>query len=198
MKFNNYQHFQKNVGKKLSKNLKKMTGSAYELAETLAEELVSHLQGKQPRHILNFALDFIRPYIQTLGLRVSKLTPEKVEIVIPSKALHQDANQNLDEGALVSAALFAFKTLWRKNAPKGHFKIEVKKFEYEKIRDPQAPVRIRIEMSALARETLFAELSENKSAVQELTANILDTDQQILAKVHIQAELGLLKAINWN
>jgi hypothetical protein len=198
MKFNNYQHFQKNVGKKLSKNIKKFKSSAHVMAETLAQELVNHLQGRQPQHILNFALDFIRPYVQTLGLRVSKLTPEKVEIVVPAKLMTQDVNHNLDEGALVSASLFALKTLWKKNTPKGHFKIEIKKFEYEKIRDPKVPLRIRLEVSDLVREALFAELAENKTAMQEVTAHILDSDLQVLAKVHIQAELGLLKTINWN
>jgi hypothetical protein len=198
MKFNNYQHFQKSVSKKLSKNLKKITSSANDLAETLAEELVNHIQGKPPQHILNFALDFIRPYIQTLGLRVSKLTSENVEVVIPGKVLYQDVNQNLDEGALISASLFAFKKLWKKNSPKGHFKIEIKKIEFEKIRDPKAPVRIRLELSAMTRETIFADLVESKTATQDIMAHILDSELQVLAKVHIQAELSLLKAINWN
>ena len=188
-----YQHFQAELEKSFRQRLGQWSGSV----ETALENLAEQVDIKQPKQVLQFALDVVRPYLQSLGLRVAKLTAENIEVVLPEHPLHQDMKSFLDEGAVCSASLFAFRKLWKRNAPKGPFSWKVLKFEFEALRELQGPLHIKWNLPTLQREALYAELAETQRALQDTVVHVFNGQDQLVAQVHLHAELRAMKILDW-
>jgi hypothetical protein len=188
-KWTNFQHIRTGLSKKLNKRILKVTEAV--------EDFADHLDAKHPKQALNFALDLLKPYLQALGLRIAKLSEEQVEVIMPEKVLFQNSEHEHDEGAIVTAALFAYKTLWSKNAPKGNFQVQIKKVELEKVRAATGDLHIKILMSKLAREAVFADLADHNSATQEIQLQIYDINKQVVAQVQVSAMLKLAVSLDW-
>jgi hypothetical protein len=142
-------------------------------------------------------LDLARPYLQSLGLRISRLTFQDVEVVLPGKRMQQDAQQNFDEGAVVSAALFAYRKLWRKNAPKGPFSMKISSFEFERMLDLRGPLFLRVNLSPLQREAVYAELAQQKKSNHESVVQVFDPEDRVVAKLLVRSELQAQRVIGW-
>jgi hypothetical protein len=188
-----YQHIQAELQKVLGKEVGRVSG----LLEDFMSELAEQLEPGKSKRILNFALDVTRPYLQSLGLRTSRLTVEEVEVVLPGKILHQDSHQQLDAGAVVSASLFAYRRLWKKNAPKGAFTAKVLSFEFEQLKNLKAPLFIRVQLPALQRETVYSELSNKNFTHHEGVIQIFDQEDQVVAKMLVRSELRSVKVLDW-
>jgi hypothetical protein len=193
MRLRNFQQIQSRLQKKFGKNLNKK----FNKITGLMEEVTEQIDLRQPKTVLNFALDMIKPYLQTLGLRISKLSEEQIEVVLPEKFKYMDVNQELDEGAVCSAAVFAFRQLWLRNSPKGHFEIHIQKIQFERFRDLASDLFLRLELGTLNREAIFADLSDRKKAQTDMIVHIYDQKEQLVGQVNILAELNLVEAIEW-
>jgi hypothetical protein len=191
MRLRNFQQIQSHLQKKISKNINKK----FNKITGLVEEVTEQLDLRQPKTVLNFALDMIKPYLQTLGLRISKLSEEQIEVVLPEKFKYMDINQELDEGAVCSAAVFSFRQLWNRNSPKGHFEIHIQKIHFERFRDLHSDLLLRLELGKLNREAIFADLSDTKRASTDMIVHIYDREEQLVGQVNILADLKLIEAI---
>ncbi len=189
MNFNNlkipkYQHIQAHISR--------LTG----VFQDSLQDLTEHMNSGPPKQILNLALDVMRPYLRSLGLRVSQLSFQDIEVVIPAKPLSQDSQEQLDEGAVISAALFAFRRLWRKNAPRGSFHVDVLNFEFERLQPLSAPLFVRGHLPVSQREAIYVELSEHQRSVHEAGLQVYDEENQVVAKILVKSVLRMEKVLS--
>jgi hypothetical protein len=188
-----YQHIQAELQKVLGKEV----GRVSVLLEEFVSDLAQAIEPGKSKRFLHFALDLTRPYLQSLGLRTSRLTTEEIEVVLPGKILYQDSQQRLDAGAVVSASLFAYRRLWKKNAPKGAFSIKVLSFEFEELKPLLGSLFIRVQLPPLQREAVYSDLAGRNFSTHEGIIQIFDQQDQVVAKMLVRSELRAVKILDW-
>lgn len=169
-----------------------ITKNINNIAESLSKNL--RTQGK---YGLNLALDFIRPYFLSLGLRVAKLNSTQVEIVIPYKIKNLSGLNGIHEGVLVSTLIEGVHTLWNRNRPEGNFKVLVMGLGFSFLKPLQSDLRLRIEMNEVSRENSLAQLQIAQQAEQEIIGKFYNQDEILVAEGQIQLKLTNTPEIEW-
>jgi len=146
---------------------------------------------------LNLALDFLRPHIQALGLRIARLSRSQVEIVLPNKFRNRGSRGMVLEGAVVMAAVEALKWLWDQNKPDGNFRQEISKVTFEGLKPLMGELRLRDELAELPRETALLELANGNRSSMVMVVVVFDQDEQVVARVEVEMNLGLTPALQW-
>lgn len=168
-----------------------------DLVGDVVTDVVEQVQSPRTKQILNSALDVLKPHFQSLGLRVARLGTHEVEVVIPKKNRNLDEDGDFLTGVLMSTAVEAYRLLWKRNAPPGDFKVEILEVNFKSHKKPKGEVRVRWDLSELARESRWVELQRNKKTNQEAQLNFFDEDDQICAEVQIKGELRLQEMLEW-
>ena len=116
------------------------------------------------REILSTVLDFFRPLALGLGLRISKLKDTQLEMILPARKKNRNENEQMDESALLAAALRGTKILWLRNAPLGQFKQTVKTIQLRAVDTPDEGMSIlnkyylRVELPETHRELVLSQV----------------------------------------
>lgn len=165
------------------------------LSDALVRDLTHNLEVAVPQ--LSLALDFMRPHVRALGLRVARLSKDNIELILPAKFRNQSEAGYVLEGALVMAACEAAKWLWQQNRPEIGFQHGIQKIQLSCLQPLQGDLRLRIGLSEISRETVFLQLSKmNRSEHQDLVM-IYDKDEQLVAQVEILSEFSLTPSLEW-
>lgn len=175
----------------------KITAKVTEIAGELADQVATDLPSPRAKRLLNSALDFLRPHFLSLGMRVVRLSPHHVEIMVPAKPRNLDESGFIMEGILTSAAIEAFKQLWKRNAPEGFFENKVMGYQFEKFKELKGDIRLRCELSDLSREAILAELHKDKRSRTQVQIHFFNSEDQICAELNLQSELFLKEMIDW-
>ena len=91
----------------------------------------------------------------------------------------------------------AYRLLWKRNAPKGEFQINIKNVEARFLKFTKSDLHIRGELGDVAREARWAELSKNKRSLHQMTLHLFDDEDQICTEVEIESELLLKEMLEW-
>jgi acyl-coenzyme A thioesterase PaaI-like protein len=177
------------------KNFNFIAQLSTQLTGGLLRDLTQNLEAAVPQ--LSLALDFLRPHVRALGLRVAKLSKDNVELVLPAKFRNQSQDGHVLEGALVMAACETAKWLWLQNQPAAGFCQNIKKIQLECLKPLEGTLRLRMEMSEVARETVFLELAKMKKSEHQDLILIYDKDEQLVAQVEILSEFTLTPSLEW-
>lgn len=176
-----------------NKNFNKISG----LVESVVSDLAEQVTSPQTKKALNSALDLIRPHFLSIGARISVLGTSKVELTLPRKARNLDEHGQILPGVQISAAIEAYKLLWKRNAPEGEFQIVIKSVQSRFLKFTKSDLKIRGELGDLAREARWAELSKNKQSHHQMTLHVFDDQDQICSEVEIESELFLKEMLEW-
>ena len=171
----------------------------------LSQDLIHKLEGFSENFerqvpnakIVSLALDLLKPHIQALGLRVAKLSRTHVEIILPSKYRNLTAKGFVLEGAVVMAACEALRWLWLQNKPEGSFSHEFGRIQFESVKPLSGQLRLRAELTELARETALLELSKMQKSELTVMVLVFDHDEQLVAQVELESRLRLTPALEW-
>lgn|GEM_PF-4214051 len=178
-----------------------------QLGSRLRESLEGRGLQQQAQEILGLALDLTKPYLQGLGFRVAKLSPELIELIIPQKALLAGANGGLDEGLdpaiLCQAATYALNLLWLRSAhPQISARLWIRKLECEQIRPAVGNQRLTLTHSTILMESLRLALQQHGAPLEDKeplraqwTAQVFDQQESLTAKIEITAELRVLEKV---
>lgn len=183
------QDFQQNLDKKFQSNINKITN--------LVEEVTGHLKTQTPKSALNFALDLLKPYLQALELRISRLSLSSIEIIVPAKSKNLNSNNEIDEGILLSSALYGIQLLWEKRKPEGPTEIRMTAAQIEILKPRRGNLRLRTELGEIAREAIFAELVQNSRSHQDFSVQIFDEHDQIVAQIFLKIEFQHQPVLKW-
>ena len=162
-----------------------------------AEQIVEQINSPQARQILNSALDLVRPHFLSLGIRVTRLGTHEIEILVPRKMRNLDDRGDFIPGILMSATTEAYRLLWTRNAPPGEFQVTLEQVQFQALKTARGDVRVRFQLSDLAREARLAELSKNKISEHEGVLRLYDEEDQVCAEVQVKSRLLLKEMLEW-
>jgi hypothetical protein len=185
--------FQRDFNKNFKGNLNKIG----DLVESVVSDVAEQVTSPQTKKALNSALDLIRPHFVSMGARISILSTSQVELTLPRKTRNLDEHGQILPGVQVSAAIEAYKLLWKRNAPHGEFQIIIKNVQTRFLKFTKEDLRIRGELSDFARESRWAELAKNKKSQHQMTLHIFDQQNQICTEIEIESELYLKEMLEW-
>lgn len=167
------------------------------LAEKLLEEWAGSSKAQRSQQALSYALDMIKPHILSLGLRITRLGSSLVEILVPVKARNIDEHGKILDGVLISSGIEAYQMLWKRNAPKGLFSIEIKNCHWKLLQRAQGEVRVRLEVNEVQREAVLAQLQKNHQADHQASLHFYNKENQVCAEMQIEATLHLKEMLEW-
>lgn len=178
-------------------NFNKITKADFKPIQRVLEDVADGLKSPRARRVFNSALDYLRPYVQSLGLRITSLTRHRVEVLLPAKMRNLDEQNQVLEGAVISAATHAFRLLWNENKLEGDFQLQITSVHLQKQKVLQGDLRLRWELSELHRESIFAELIGQKRSRQETVIGVYNQDDMLVAQVDLKAEISLTEMLEW-
>ena len=185
--------FRRDFNKNFSKNLDKVT----DVMGGLATDVVEQVNSPKTKAALNSALDLLRPHFLSLGARVSILSSSQVELALPRKMRNLDEHGQILPEVQISAAVEAYRMLWRRNAPEGHFQIVIKEVQAKFLKFSKTVFKIRGELSEITRESKWAELAKHKRSSHEMTLHLFDEENQICSEIDIRSEFFLKEMLEW-
>jgi acyl-coenzyme A thioesterase PaaI-like protein len=162
------------------------------IAENLSQDL-----WRKTKQGLNFALDYVRPFFKSLGLRIAKLRSTQIEIIIPTKPKNWKSNGRIHEGVLLSTMIEAIEILWHRNRPEGNFNLQIQKAQIEFYKTLNSDIRFRMEMTEIERESVFAELNKTQESEQELIGKFYNQDEILVAEGQLKIKLTSPLEIEW-
>lgn len=178
-------------------NFNKITKGDLKPIRRVLEDVADGLKSPRVRRAFNSALDYLRPYVQSLGLRITSLNRTRVEILLPAKARNLNEQNQILEGAVISAASHAYRLLWGENKLEGDFQIQITAISLQKQKALLKDLRLRWELTELQREAIFAELISDKKSYQDAVISVYDRDDLLVAQVELKAEISLTEMLEW-
>ncbi len=137
---------------------------------------------------LSYALDVMRPFSAGMGLRISRLSDNQVEMVCPARTRNMTEGRELHEGALITAGVEAAKLLWMRHAPLEGFEIRATKVEAEFFKTQKEECRLRMALSEQEREAILASLRSLQKAQAQSEVHIFDESEQTIGVLRLQLE----------
>lgn len=183
----------KNIEMNLKKNLK---DRGLSLRPTDLAALVEGVAPKSTRTALSYALDFLRPFSAGMGFRITRLSDQHVELLVPARKRNQDEEGRIHEGALLTGALEAARLLWLRHAPLGDFVVHLAKVQFHVLQDYSGDVRVRMELSEIQREAVLAQIRAHQRAETEGTVHFYDEKEKSVAEATMTLQLKHIPGLN--
>lgn len=143
---------------------------------------IEHWAPQTSRDALSYVLNFLRPVVLGMGLRISRLSDEKIEIVIPTRAKNKNEEGSVHESILITAAIEGAKTLWLRHAPLGDFHIQVDEINLKNLKSSKAEIRMRLEAPEVLRQTVLGQLRVMNRARIENHIQFFEQGDQLVAE----------------
>jgi hypothetical protein len=177
-------------GKNLRKNLEmKLHERGISLRSTDLAALIEARAPKSSRAALGFALDLIRPFTAGMGLRISRLSDQNIEMILPVRKRNEAAPGRIHEGAMLTAALEAARLLWLRHAPHGEFSVQLKEATLQILQDYEGDLILRMELQEMQRETVLMQLRRHQQATPGTSVNIFDSKKKAIGKIEMTLHL---------
>lgn len=173
----------------MNRNLKKL-GEIF-------EEVSGSFQNHRARAFLTSALEFIKPHHLALGLRVSRLSTSKIEVVVPDRWKNQTDNGEIDPGILTSAAVMAAQLLLRRMDIPDLGPLALEEMHFVRLSRLTGELRGRLELAKLSQEAFRAELKKNSTAKLELMMIFYDGFEKRLADCQLIYHCKAVNSLEW-
>jgi len=168
------------------------------LSEVLSEVSVT-VQSPRARALLTSALEFIKPHHLALGLRVSRLSTTRIEVVVPvpERQSVYAGDSNMDPGILTTAAVLGSQLLLRRLDQPHLGASFVRETHFRWVGTVSSDLRGRLELVKLAQESLRAELKKNGRAEIDLVMSFFDDSERLVAECSLQYLCHAADQISW-
>lgn len=178
------------LSKNLRKNLeKKLKQNGLSLRSTDLAALIEERAPKSSRAALGYALDLIRPFTAGMGLRITRLSDQQIEMLLPLRKRNESTIGRIHEGALLTAALEAARLLWLRHAPSGDMQVHLKESQIQVLQNYDGDLNLRMELPELQRETILMHLRSRHEAQPNVSVNIYDNKEKAIAKIEMTLQL---------
>ncbi len=177
------------INKNLGRNLKKMA----EIFGEVSESIHNH----RARELLNSALEFLKPHHLALGLRISRLSTTRVEVVVPTRWKNQTDSGEIDPGILTTAAMMGSQLLLRRMDQPDLGPLALEEIHFVRLSRLTGELRGRLELSKLAQESFRAELKKKGFAKLELMMIFYDAFEKRLADCQMMFHCKAVNSIGW-
>ncbi|MGE3756426.1 MAG: PaaI family thioesterase [Pseudobdellovibrionaceae bacterium] len=179
---------------KIKENLKKelqTRGLRLSLADLSG--FVEELSPSWGQKALGFALDFAKPFVAGIGLRVARWSDTSVEIIVPLKTKNKNESGTLHHGVLVTGAIECVQLLWSRHLPLTYENWSLQNFHIDFLRPAEGDVFIRYELLESEREKILFQARVNQSVSIEAPIHLFDSNGQLIAEA--KASLSLQQRV---
>lgn len=173
-----------------SRNLKKVAEIFGEVSESI--------QNQRARHLLTSALEFVKPHHLALGLRVSRLSTTRIEVVVPHRWKNQTDSGEIDPGILTTAATMGAQLLLRRMDQPDLGPLSLEEIHFHRLTRLNGELRGRLELSKISQEAFRAELKKKATAKLELTMIFYDAFEKRLADCQMIFHCKAVNSIEWS
>lgn len=181
--------FQVDINKNLNRNLKKV-------AEIFAD-VSGSLQSPRARALFTSALEFVKPHHLALGLRVSRLSTSKIEVVIPDRWKNQVEGGEVDPGILTTTATMGAQLLLRRMDIPDLGPLFLEEVHLIRLSRLVGELRGRMELSKVAQEAFRAELKKKSDTKLELLMIFYDGFDKRLADCQLTYHCKAVSSLEW-
>lgn len=176
------QQFGQILGKKLSRQIEQqLNARGLRLNAVDFASFIENWAPQSSREALSYALNFLRPVILGMGFRISKLSDDRIEIIIPSRSQNKSEMGTTHEAVLIAAAIEGAKTLWLRHAPLGDFHIRVEEINIKNMRPSSSPIRMRLELPENLRQSVLGRLRVMNQSTVENHIQFFTENNQLVA-----------------
>lgn len=184
-----------------NKNFNQIADSLTESLEQFTIDCIQQVPSPKAKKVLSYALDLLRPHFLSLGVRVSVLSPLRLELILPAKPRVVDSDGNIFLGVQTSAAVEGYRMWWRRNLPvnlaKQGCEVRLLQVHTRVHKSCNQDLRLRGEVSEISRESCLAELLQNKKSKHQMTIYCVDSENQICTELDIECELLNKDLLTW-
>lgn len=151
---------------------------------------IEHWAPRTSRDALSYVLNFMRPVVLGMGFRISRLTDEKVEVIIPFRSKNKNEEGALHESVLLAAGIEGAKTLWLRHAPLGEFHFQIEEFSFKNIKNSAREVRMRLEAPETLRQSVLGQLRVVNRASIENHIQFFEDGDQLVAELQLRLQVS--------
>ncbi len=151
---------------------------------------VEHWAPKTSRDALSYVLNFLRPVVMGMGFRISRLSDEKIEVIIPARSKNKSEEGSVHESVLLAAGIEGAKTLWLRHAPLGDFHIRIEEFSFKNIKNSTQEVRMRMEAPETLRQSVLGQLRVMNQASIENHIQFFEEGDQLIAELQLRLQVS--------
>lgn len=141
------------------------------------------------REALSLALNFLRPFAKSIGFRVTHLTAQRIEILIPFKKRIIEVDGTFHEGIYSTVAIEALRLLWSRSVNLDVVKIQVSEIQLKLFSKTHQNMRLRFELSEKNREAFLMQLRHQNYCHGEADFYFYDEQEKNIARLQINYQL---------
>lgn len=183
-----------------------------ELAQTLGSGLQSQVQEwinnpqkvaalieeKSPRlsrELLSVASNITDPFVVGMGLQISKLEEDLVEVVLPQRWKNLADGGEYHKGALCTLAEFTSKLYWNRHLNALAARGKVRRLEANFLQQGKGNLVAKYSLSSAEREAFLFRLRTEQEPVIDALVKIYDSQEKLVAEVAIDWQFAAQLAL---
>lgn len=150
--------------------------------------LVEEISPELGQKLLAGVLRWGRPFLRNLGLRVSQLTDDHIEIVIPVTEANVEEDETIHTAVVCAAVIEAAKILWERHSPLEGFKLKVSSMELKNFMRTCGELRVRYQILESERELVMTQLRTQGASGIHCVLSVYNDREQRCFEVHLNLD----------
>ena len=183
-----------------------------QLAQTLGSSLQTQLQDiidnpqklgamieeKSPRlsrELLSVASNITDPFVIGMGLHISKLEEDLVEVTLPQRWKNLAEGGEFHTGALCTLAEFTSKVYWDRHLSAMAARRRVRRIEAQILQVARGNLIARYSLSSAEREAFLFKLRTEQEPILDALVKVYDSQEKLIAEVTIDWQFAAQLAL---
>lgn len=178
------------VKQQLSSISQQIQSRKKQLDQLEISDFIEEISPPISREALSMALRFLRPFAKSLRFRVSHLTAERIEILIPFQKKATGAEKSYHEGVYGTVAVEGLRLLWSRSVNLDTVRIHVQEMNLKIFEETHQNLRLRFELSEKNREAFLMQLRHQNFCQTEADFYFYDEQEKKVAQMQIHYQLS--------
>ncbi len=173
--------------------------------QTQMQDLISNpqkvaalIEEKSPRlsrELLSVASNITDPFVVGMGLQISKLEEDLVEVTLPQRWKNLTDSGDFHTGALCTLAEFTSKVYWDRHLSALATRRRVRRLEAQILQSPRGSLVARYSLSSSEREAFLFKLRTEQEPMIDALVKIYDSHDKLIAEVSIDWQFAAQLAL---
>lgn len=140
------------------------------------------------KRVLAYASELLEPSFWGSGLRIKDLSRERVWLELPLRRKQSLSSGEMQAGAILSVAEWAFRILWAQQSHLSHVEVRLHSATIEMDESLRYDLWLRGELSSAFMEKIQLGLLKKSSLKEEWNLSILNQSERQVGRVNIKLE----------
>ena len=162
------------------------------------QKVAALIEEKSPRlsrELLSVASNMTDPFVVGMGLQISKLEEDLVEVTLPQRWKNLTDSGDFHTGALCTLAEFTSKIYWDRHLSSSAARRRVRKLDAQILQTPRGNLVARYSLSSSEREAFMFKLRTEQEPMIDALVKIYDSQDKLIAEVTIDWQFAAQLAL---